>query len=83
MQLTRPELIEQLKDILLSAGIESAAAENCTEDSRLIEDFGLSSVSMLYLVIAIEETFNIRFEGVGMTDFVTLGDVLNYIEGRL
>ena len=46
-------------------------------------DFGFSSVSMLYMVIAIEEVFNIRFEDVGVSDFDTLGDVITYIEGKL
>ena len=81
MQLTRNDIIEQLKDILLSADERnSAIIETATEDSRLMADFGFSSVSMLYMVIAIEEVFNIRFEDVGVSDFDTLGDVITYIE---
>ena len=84
MQLTRNDIIEQLKDILLSADERnSAIIETATEDSRLMADFGFSSVSMLYMVIAIEEVFNIRFEDVGVSDFDTLGDVITYIEGKL
>ena len=84
MQLTRNDIIEQLKEILLSADDRNVELiESATEDSRLIEDFGFSSVSMLYTVIAIEEVFDIRFEDVGVTDFATLGDVVTYIEGAL
>lgn len=84
MQMSRTEIIEQLKGILLSADqLGSERIQNCDESSDLMTDFGLNSVSMLYLVIAIEETFNIRFDNVGMTDFTTLGDVVDYIEGKL
>ena len=38
---------------------------------------------MLYTVIGIEEMFGIRFENVGMSDFKTLGDVVDYIEKAL
>ena len=38
---------------------------------------------MLFMVIAIEEDFNIRFDDVSMDSFATLGDVVSYIEGKL
>lgn len=84
MQLTRQEIIDKLKDILLAANDNNAAlVENCTEQSRLVEDFGLSSVGVLYIVIAVEEEFGIRFDNVGMADFETLGDVVDYIGAKL
>lgn len=84
MQMNRTEITEQLKDILLSADQRNSdRIENFTDASRLIADMGLTSVSMLYMVIAIEETFGICFDDVGMTDFVTLGDVIDYIERKL
>ena len=84
MQLNRIEITERLKDILLMAGDNNPAAiENSTEDTKLVTDLGLSSVGMLYLVIAVEEAFGIRFENVGMADFQTVKDVVDYIEGAL
>ena len=50
---------------------------------RLTADLGFTSVSMLYMVIAIEEEFDIRFENVGAADFDTLGEVIDYIEAKL
>ena len=49
----------------------------------LTEDFGFNSVGLLYMVIDIEESFGIRFEDVGINDFETLGEVVDYIEGQL
>ena len=84
MQLSRVDIIEQLKDILLSADERNSdVIRSATEASRLMADFGFSSVSMLYMVIAIEEVFNIQFDNVSMSDFDTLGDVVDYIEEKL
>lgn len=84
MQLTRDEIIEQLKDILMTADDKNAAlVASCTESSVLSTDLGLSSVAMLYMVIAIEETFDVRFDDVGMDDFKTLGDVVDFIAEHL
>ncbi len=82
--MTRIEIIDKLRDILLSTDDRNRdALASCTEQSRLKADLGFSSVSMLYMVIAIEEEFQIRFDNVGSSDFDTLGDVVNYIEAKL
>ena len=84
MELTRTEITERLREILLAAddrNRDTVAA--CTEDSRLVADLGFTSVSMLYMVIAIEEEFDIRFDNVGTSDFETLGQVVDYIEAKL
>ena len=82
--MSRTEIIEKLKEILLAADDRNRdKVLACTEDSRLVADLGFSSVSMLYMVIAIEEEMNIRFDNVGASDFETLGDVVNYIEAKL
>ncbi|MBO4432004.1 MAG: acyl carrier protein [Clostridia bacterium] len=82
--MTRTEIIEKLKEILCAANDSPADAyDNITEESRLLTDLGLSSVSILFLVIAIEEDFSIQFDDVGVTDFNTVGDVVDYIERKL
>ena len=84
MQLSRNEIIEQLKDILLTADERNEAIiQSATESSKLMADFGFSSVSMLYMVIAIEEVFQIQFDNVSVSDFETLGDVVDYIEAAM
>lgn len=80
----RTEIIEKLRDILRATDDRNQDAVNaCTEQSRLVADLGFTSVSMLYMVIAVEEEFGIRFENVGAADFQTLGDVVDYLEARL
>ena len=84
MSVTRQSIIDQLKEILQYADAKySARLENCSEDAHLINDLGFSSVDLLYMVIAIEETFDIRFENVQLSDVDTLGKVVTYIQEHI
>lgn len=82
--LTRAEIFEKLKEILLFADDKNRdKIERCTEDTKLVTELGFNSVNVLYMVIAIEEGFGIVFGDVSMNDFSTIGDVITYIEERL
>lgn len=81
--MSRTEIFDQLKDILRSIDDRNDQIEVCTEGSDLRTTLGMSSVNMLYLVIAVEETFDIRFENVGMSSFRTIGEVIDYIAARV
>ena len=84
MSMNRNEILEKLKEILLSADESSRDTIHLvTEQTHLLNDLGLSSVNMLYMIIATEEVFGIRFDDVGVGEFQTVGDVVNYIEARL
>ena len=82
--MTRLEIFDKLKDILRSASEKENLIDNCTESSELVNDLSLSSVSMLYMVIDIEEEFNIKFDGTtNISDFKKVEDVVNYIESKI
>lgn len=84
MSVNRNEILDKLKEILVSAdAANSAVIDSVTEQTDLLRDLGLSSVNMLYLMIATEEVFQIRFDDVGVGEFPTVGDVVSYIEGKL
>lgn len=84
MQLSRSEILEKLQDIMISIDdYDREMIENTTEDTRLIEDIGLNSVGMLYLVIILEESFQIKFEDIGTATFNTIGQVIDYIEEKM
>lgn len=83
MAMTRQEIAEKLKDVIATATGDSSLVDKCTEDSVLTADLGLNSVGILFIVIAIEEFFSIRFDDVGFGDFKRVSDVLNYIEKKV
>lgn len=82
MAMQRNEIKEKLFEVMTLAMPDANFDINTlSEDSNLTVDVGLSSVGILFVVIAIEEFFNIRFDNVGFNDFKTIGDVIDYIEG--
>lgn len=82
--MTRQEIIEKLNDAFDMAISGSTGVEKqYTEDSNLVTDLGLSSVGVLYVVIAIEESFGIRLDDVGFGDFQTVKDVIDYLEKKV
>lgn len=83
MQSKRSEITEKLKEILVLALGDTVNLENCTEQSNLTTDLGLNSVGILYVVIAIDEFFNVRFDDVSFSDFRCVGDVPDYIESHI
>ena len=82
--MTREEIKEKLKEVLKMAMGETAdTLIKCSEEDRLNEDLGLNSVGILYVVVAIEEFFDIQFQGVGFGDFKTVKDVAEFIERKV
>lgn len=80
----RTEIISKLGDIFkMVIGEGAVNLEDFDDNSLLVEDIGLNSVGILYLVIAIEEFFNIRFDDVGVATFKTLGQVVDYIQQKV
>ena len=53
------------------------------EGTRLIEDLGVDSLTMLEIVLSIEETMAIRIENEELKDLRTLGDVRTFISQKL
>lgn len=81
MAMSRNEILNKLTDVMQMA-MPGQDLSQTKEDAHLVNDLGLSSVGILYVVIAIEEFFNIRFDDVGFADFKTIKDVVDYIEKK-
>jgi len=80
----RTEIFNKLKDII-SKGMDNYddILAKATEDSNLKTDLNLNSIGMLYLVISMEEAFNIRFDDVSLNDFEKVSNVIDYIAEKL
>ncbi|MGN0374091.1 MAG: acyl carrier protein [Butyrivibrio sp.] len=78
--MTRKEIEDKLREIFrLAVSNPSIAPEDITLEHGLTTDLEMTSMGLLYLVIAVEESFGIRFDDVGLADFVTVKDVVDYI----
>ena len=51
-----------------------------TMDAELIKDLGINSIELADLVMLCEEKFDIEIDDEDIHKFVTVGDVVNYLE---
>ena len=70
-------MLEQLKTILAKVN-KKIDMNNVTNETRLIEDLGLDSRSIMLFAMEIEAAFGFRFTE--PVKFVTVGDVCTYLE---
>jgi acyl carrier protein len=73
-------MIEKLKEILVKVipGLESMEFD---EKSKLVDDLGFDSLSIMMMSMEIEDAFGFKF-----TEFVkfeTVGDVCRYLESKV
>lgn len=79
-------IIEKLRKItkgIMADTNNGVDYEKIDENSRLMEDVGLTSISMLMLVIGIEEEFGIELPIKEASSSKTVGDIVKVIEGCL
>ncbi len=53
-----------------------------TETASLREDIGMNSIGMLYMAMALEEEFGVKFTNEDLMSLTTVGDVLRILEGK-
>lgn len=70
-------MFEKLKEMIKQV-MPDLDLNNVTEDSRLFDDLGFDSLAIMMLAMNIEDEFNITFDG--PMNFITVKDVLNYLE---
>ena len=70
-------MLETLKEILERIAPE-VDVNTITEKTKLVDDLGFDSMSMMLLSLEIEEAFGFRFEET--VRFDTIGDVIKYVE---
>ena len=61
----------------------SEIVQLCIEDASLRDDIGINSNGVLYMAMALEEEFGIKFRNEDFVGITTVGDVIACIEGKL
>ena len=72
----RQDIMKDLKEILQLIK-PSLDLSSVNENTQLISDIGLDSLTIMLLSLAIENKYKIKFEGA--LRFNTVGDVIDYI----
>ena len=72
----RETIFKELKEILILIK-PSMDLSSVTEDSQLVRDVGLDSLTILLLSLAVENKFGFKFEGT--PKFETVVEVIDYV----
>ena len=54
--------------------------DDITMEAELTNDLGINSIELADLVMVCEEKFDIEFNDEDIRKFITVGDVVNYLE---
>lgn len=73
-------MLDKLKEILGKVN-KTIPMDTITLDTKLIDDLGLDSLSIMLFAMEIEAAFGFRFTEA--VRFVTVGDVVAYLEEHL
>ena len=75
----REHIFNELK-VILKLIKPSADFSTINDDSQLVRDVGLDSLTILLLSLAIENKFGFKFEG--NPKFTTVGEVIDYVSAH-
>jgi acyl carrier protein len=73
-------MFETFKELLVTE--LHVIADDVTPETELIGDLGINSIELADLVYRLEETFNVVIENEDLQNFVTVGDVVRYLEAN-
>lgn len=71
-------MFEQVKKLLIDE--LQIEAEDITMDAELVNDLGINSLELADLVLLCEEHFNIEINDEEIHKFISVGDVVHYLE---
>ncbi len=70
-------MFEQVKDMLVNE--LSVNADDVTMSAELVADLGVNSLELADLILLCEEKFDIEIGDEDIRNFITVGDVVNYL----
>ena len=72
-------MLEEIRNLLVSElNIENP--EDVTMEASLGNDLGINSLELADLICACEEEFNLEINDDDLREFITVGDVVKYLE---
>ncbi len=74
-------VFDKIRDMIADqAGID---ADSIKLESNILKDIGLDSLDIVELIMSAEDEWDIIIEDDDVASFATIGDVVNYIEGKI
>ena len=77
--MTTLERLIKVFHVVFEEDVDTAAV---TPEASLREDIGINSIGLLYMAMAVEEEFGIKFNNEDFAGIVTVADVIACIEAK-
>ena len=75
--------LERLIKVCSAVFEDEVDASAINQSTSLQKDLGISSIGMLYMAMALEEEFSIKFSNEDLTKLGTVADVITCIEAKI
>lgn len=75
--------LERLTNVFNSVFEGEVDTSSITPEASLAEDIGINSIGMLYMAMALEEEFGIKFKNEDFAVISTVQDVIDCIEKKV
>lgn len=72
--------IERLVQVFEDVFEEELDVSKVTPEARLVEDLEMKSIGMLYMAMAVEQEFGVKFENEDFEKMRTVSDIIAKIE---
>ncbi len=76
------QTLERLIKVFAAIFEDSVNVADITLDASLREDVGINSIGLLYMAMAVEEEFGIKFNNDDFAAIQTVADVVTCIENK-
>ena len=77
------QTLDRLIQVFHAVFEDSVDISNLTPEASLREDIGINSIGLLYMAMAVEEEFGIKFTNEDFAGIVTVADVIRCVENKL
>ncbi len=76
------QILQRLTKVFEAVFESSIDTGNITPEASLREDLGINSIGLLYMAMAVEEEFGIKFNNEDFAAIRTVADVVTCIENK-
>ena len=77
------EIFEKLVDIVAESLEDESLKGRVSMDTNIFTDINMNSIAMIYIAMAIEDTFQVKINNDDVKNNLTVKDWVNYIKSKM
>ena len=81
--MSEQEIYEKLVEIVSESLEDESIKDRVNMDTNIFTDLNMNSIAMIYIAMAIEDTFSIKINNDDVKNNLTVRDWVNYIKNMM